>query len=147
KLAQSMQVCSLVGFSELVLALDLNVVETTCKVEAVQLGSLGLGCSVGHKCEARAACPERVNDVVSIREQAHVLIAIDRKPVGKPLGNPGGGHPASRARQNCKSPSDDLTPRIRQPPHAPEAMPLGISPEVPGECTYGPGYLARRKGC
>jgi hypothetical protein len=37
-----MQVCSLVGLSELVLTFDLDVVETICEVEPVQLGSLGL---------------------------------------------------------------------------------------------------------
>jgi hypothetical protein len=84
KLAQSTQVCSLVGFFELVLAFDLDVVETACKVEPVYLGSLRLRCSIGHKREVRAARPERVYNVVSIREQAHVLIAMRRKPVGKP---------------------------------------------------------------
>jgi hypothetical protein len=29
----------------------------------------------------------------------------------------------------------------------PEAMPLGVGPEVPGECADGLGNLARRKGC
>src|SRR5262249_34200560 len=136
KLAQSMQVCSLVGLSKRVLAFDLDMVETIRKVEPVDLGSLRLGCSIGHKREARAVRPQRLYDVVSVREQAHVLIAIGGKPVGNPLGKPGGGHEASRARQRCKRSSDDLTPRIRQP-HAPAAMPLSIGPEVPGECAYG----------
>src|SRR5262245_536108 len=140
---RSMQVCSLVGLSKRVLAFDLDMVETIRKVEPVDLGSLRLGCSMGHKREARAARPQRVYDVVSVREQAHVLITIGRKPVGKPLDKPGGGHAASRARQRRERSSDDLTPRIRPP----AAMPLSIGPEVPSECGYGLGYFAWRKGC
>ena len=55
KLAEGMEVGPLIGLSELVLALDLNVVETTCQVETFDLGSLRFGCSIGHQGEARAA--------------------------------------------------------------------------------------------
>jgi hypothetical protein len=146
KLAESVEVGALIGFAEPVLAFDLDVIKATRQVETFDFGSLVLGCSVGHESEPHAARLERIDDVVRIRKQAHLVIAIGRKPVSEASGDLGRWHRASRLRQPLEAYSDDLAPCVPQP-HTPQAMSLGIRPEVPGEGAYGVGDLPRRKGC
>ena len=60
QLLQGVQVRALLGFAKAVLALDLNVVEAALEIEAHQLGTLRLGCSVRDEPESDAPLPQRI---------------------------------------------------------------------------------------